>query len=378
MVRTVRINSSFPFFDEASIQGILKDIESTLKSGVLADGPHVGEFEKEFARYVGSKYAVAVNSGTSALEIMLRFLNVKMREVIVPTNTFVATPSSVLLAGGKPVFADMDEKTLCIDLNDVEKRITPKTKGIIAVHIAGLICPRIKELRSFCRENNLFLLEDAAHAHGASISGEMAGNLCDGGAFSFYPSKVMTTGHGGMITTNDSNMDAAARNMRNHGIDTERLMTIIGSNWCMSEVTAIMGRYQLAHLEDFICKRNDIARYYEDCLKDTPYVSLFKTPQGIRHSYYKYPIRLEDHINVNRLMEILKNEFGIETGSVYYPPCHLHPWYKRNFTIRNGDLSVSETVLKQVLCLPMHMGMTNEVAQYVIDALQASICKLQD
>jgi perosamine synthetase len=290
MQKPKRVFSASPFFDEESIGKILKDIESTLKSGILTDGPQVREFEKEFAEYTHSKNAIAVNSGTAALEIMLRLLNIEQKEVIVPTNTFVATPTSVLFSGGKPVFADMLEDTLCIDPDDVAKKVTPKTAGVIVVHIAGLICPQINELRKFCHDNNLFLLEDAAHAHGATINGKMAGNLCDGGAFSFYPTKVMTTGQGGMITTNNPDMAMAASKMRDHGLDSSRIMVLLGDNWFMSEVTAVIGKYQLAKLEDFILKRNTIAKYYENALKENSDISLFKTPSGIRHSYYKYPI----------------------------------------------------------------------------------------
>lgn len=348
-----------------------------MKTGLLTDGPEVEEFEREFADYVHSENAIAVNSGTAALEIMLRFLSIERKEVVIPTNTFVATPTSVLLSGGKPVFADIAEDTLCLDVDDVARRITSKTIGVIVVHIAGLICPQINELRSFCHDNNLFLLEDAAHAHGALIDGHMAGNLCDGGAFSFYPTKVMTTGQGGMITTNDSKMAAAARCMRDHGLNSERIMTMIGDNWCMSEVTAVIGKTQLTKLEDFVRKRNEIAQYYENALKNIGDVSIFRTSPNIRHSYYKYPILLRNGLDRDKLGLILKNEFGIDTGNLYYPPCHLHPWFKRNMPTREGDLPVAETVLKQVLCLPMHLKVTEEDAQYVVDALRNSINRLQ-
>ena len=375
MQRSKRVFSAAPFFDEQSIDSILKEIKLVLKSGFLIDGPHVQEFEKEFAEYVGAKDAIAVSSGTAALEIMLRLFNIEGKDVIVPTNTFVATPTSVLFSGGKPVFADMAEETLCIDLDDIERKITSKTAGVIAVHIAGLICPQMNELRKFCHDNDLFLLEDAAHAHGAMINGRKAGILCDGGAFSFYPTKIMTTGHGGMITTNDANMAVASRNMRNHGLDSERIMRMIGDNWCMSEVTAVIGEYQLAKLEDFVSKRNEIAKYYEAALRKIAEVSIFHTPSNIRHSYYKYPILLSDNVDRDNVAKALKNEFGVDTGSIYYPPCHLHPWYQQNFGTHEGDLPISETVLKKVLCLPMHLGVTEEIVHYVVDALEISINK---
>ncbi|MDR0374016.1 MAG: DegT/DnrJ/EryC1/StrS family aminotransferase [Nitrososphaerota archaeon] len=377
MLNQKRVFSATPYFDEESINSIAGEIKSALKSGILTDGPHVKGFEKDFAQYTQTEHAIALNSGTAALEIMLRFFDVKDKEVIVPTNTFVATPTAVLFCGGKPVFADINAETLCIDPEDVKRKINPKTAGIIVVHIAGLICPEINELKKFCRDNSLFLIEDAAHAHGAVIDQKKAGNLCDGGAFSFYPTKVMTTGQGGMITTNNSELAVTAQKMRDHGLNPDRIMVMLGDNWCMSEITAIIGKYQLANLENFIEKRNEIAKYYERYLAKTKHISLFQTPSNIRHSYYKYPIRLNG-IDRNKVAFALKNDFGIDTGSIYYPPCHLHPWYMSNFNTQEGDLPVSEAVLKDVLCLPIHLGITNETAAYVVDSLNTCLSRLSD
>jgi perosamine synthetase len=331
MQRPKRIFSASPFFDEQSIKGILRDIKGTLEKGLLIDGPHIDDLEIQFAQYTHVKNAIAVSSGTAALEILLRLYNIVGKEVIVPTNTFVATPTAVLLTGGKIVFADIRDDTLCIDLEEVKKKVTSKTAGVIVVHIAGLICPQINELRRFCHDNSLFLIEDAAHAHGAMIDGQMAGNLCDGGAFSFYPTKLMTTGQGGIITINDSQMAEAAYSIRDHGLNSERIMFMLGDNWCMSEVTAIIGKYQLAKLESFVLKRNEIADHYQIALKEIDSITNFQVPSNIRHSYYKYPIRIADDVDRDKVSTILKLEFGIDTGNLYYPPCHLHPWYKENF-----------------------------------------------
>ncbi|MDR1993570.1 MAG: DegT/DnrJ/EryC1/StrS family aminotransferase [Nitrososphaerota archaeon] len=372
-----QIFSAAPYFDTENINGIINEIKATLKSGTLIDGPHVHAFEKNFAQYTQTKHAIALNSGTAALEIMLRFFGVEGKEVIVPTNTFVATPTSVLLCGGKPVFVDINAKTLCIDPEDVKRKFTSKTAGIIVVHIAGLICPEINELKNFCRNNNLFLIEDAAHAHGATIDQKKSGNLCDGGAFSFYPTKVMTTGQGGMITTNNSEMAVVAQKMRDHGLNSERIMVMLGDNWCMSEITAILGKYQLANLERFIERRNEIAKHYTCSLSKTDSISLFQTPKNIRHSYYKYPIKL-NNIDRNKVILVLKKDFGIDTGGIYYPPCHLHPWYLSNFKTQKNSLPVSETVLKDVLCLPIHLGLTNKTVDYIIDSLNTCLLRLSD
>ena len=371
-----RVYSASPFFDNENIECILNEIKHTLKSGILTDGPQVQRFERDFAKYVGTKHAVAVNSGTAALEILLRHYNIEGKEVIVPTNTFVATPTSVLFSGGKPVFADMRADTLCIDPKEIERRVTSKTVGVILVHLAGLICPELDIIKKICKDNNLFLIEDAAHAHGAMINGEMAGNLCDGGAFSFYPTKIMTTGQGGMVTTNDPGLAKAAFSMRDHGLDSERIMRMMGDNWCMSEVTAVLGRYQLANLETFLKKRNKIANLYDTLLEKNEAVTIFKTPSNIRHSYYKYPLRLNG-IDREKLSFALKKEFGVDTGSLYYPPCHLHPWYKQNLGTREGDFPVSEVVLKQVICLPIHPRITRDTVHYVVSSFNACLSKVQ-
>jgi len=378
MSSPIKIQSALPCFDDKSINGILRDIESLLRSGRLTGGPHVKDFEDRFAEYVKTKHAVAVSSGTSNLEICLRYFKVKGREVIVPTNTFVATPNSVIFAGGKPVFADMREDTLCIDPEDVKRKISSRTAGVIVVHIAGLICPQIKELAELCEDRELFLLEDSAHAHGAMIDGKMAGTLSHAGCFSFYPTKVMTTGEGGMITTDDSDLAEAARCMRNHGQSSERLMVMLGHNWRMSEIAAILGKHQLGNLERFVQKRNEIARIYDKALGNVRGVSLFRTPSNIRHSYYKYPIRLDGSVEGDRLARILKEKYNIETGNVYYPPCHLQPFYEENFGTREDDLPVSEKMLENVFCLPMHFGLTVENADYIIDAFSQSLSKLQN
>jgi dTDP-4-amino-4,6-dideoxygalactose transaminase len=278
-----------------------------------------------------------------------------------------------LFAGGKPVFADIREDSLCIDPTDVRRKISKKTAGIVVVHIAGLVCPQMKELLEICEDKGLFLLEDAAHAHGAMFGGKKAGALCDVGAFSFYPTKVMTSGEGGMITTDDSSLAEMALMMRTHGQNAKREMVVLGHNWRMSEMAAIIGRRQLENLERFVVKRNEIAGLYEKCLGDVDGVELFRVPSNIRHSYYKYPVKLSDEVDREKLAAVLNEKYGIETGNVYDPPCHLHPFYRENFGTGEGDLPVAERVLRKVLCLPMHYRMSRRDVEYVSEALRKSV-----
>ena len=368
------ILSAQPYFPEDSLQTIMQDVENCLRSGLLTGGKHLENFEREFAEYNHIRYAMGVNSGTGALEIALRHFGVKDREVIVPTNTFISTPNSVIFAGGKPVLADMREDTLCLDPKDVKRKLSSKTAGVIVVHVAGLVCPQIFELKRFCEENGLFLLEDASHAHGAMIDDKKAGTLGDVGCFSLYPTKVMTSCEGGMIISDNAGLAEAARCMRNCGQSSTKDVLMLGHNWRLSEISAIIGKSQLSNLEEFLTKRNEIARYYEKILGNINGISIFRVPPNIRHSYYKYPIRLTDEIDRDKLALKLK-EKGIDTGNVYDPPCHLQPYYLENYA-HKGDFPVAEAVLKKVLCLPMHVKLTQEDLQYITDSFVASLNEL--
>jgi perosamine synthetase len=367
------IYGSFPYFSEESLNQIANEIKSVLKSGRLTDGPQTAEFEKEFANYCGAKYAVATNSGSGSLDIALRHFNLKGREVIVPTNTFISTPNAVIFAGGKPVFADMNPQTLGIDVEDVKRKVTAQTAGVMVVHIAGLVCPQIKELQEFCQEKGLFLVEDCAHAHGATLDGQKAGTFGDVGCFSFYPTKVMTSCEGGMVISNNPEIDGDARIVRTCGQNAERQMVMLGHNWRLNEVVAVIGRNQLAHLEEFLLKRNEVAEWYKEALADIDGVTLYNVPGNSRCSFYKYPTFLAESLNRQKIATALKDDFDVETGHVYYPPCHLHPYYMTTYGTKMGDYPTAERVLNQVLCLPMHVAIKKENVAYIRDSLVSAI-----
>jgi len=374
------IPSARPFFDESSIESILNDVEEILRSGILAESspgsrsPKVKKFEEMFAEYVGTKEAIAVSCGTAAVEIPLRCFDIKGGEVIVPTNTFIASANAVLYAGGKPVLSDIKRETLCIDPDDAQSRITSKTRGIMVVHIAGLICPEILELREICQDHGLFLIEDAAHAHGATIDGKKAGSLGYVGSFSFFPTKVMTTCEGGMITTDDHDLARMARRMRNHGRHEKTgLVVTLGYNWLMDEIGAVLGIHQLEQLETFVEKRNNIAKKYNKGLQEIEGVEPVFTPSNIRNSYYKYPVHLDERVDPSKLTQFLKSEYHVNVGNIYYPPCHLMPLYKEMFGYKGGELPVSEHVLKRVIALPMHAQITDAEINRVLKGLAAGI-----
>jgi dTDP-4-amino-4,6-dideoxygalactose transaminase len=367
------IFGAFPYFNEESLESISNDVKAMLRSGRLTDGPYGEEFEKKFAEYNCIKHAAAVSSGSAALDVALRYYRLNGAEVIVPTNTYVADPNAVLLAGGKPVFADMNPDTLGIDVEDVKRKVTSNTKGVIVVHIAGLVCPQINELKEFCAQKGLFLLEDCAHAHGASMDGKKAGTFGDVGCFSFYPTKVMTAGEGGIVITDNKELVDGAKRLRTCGQNADRLMVTLGYNWRMSELSAIVGKNQLEHLDEFIDRRNQVARQYEAMLEGAEGVTLFLAAPNFRHSYYKYPIKLAEGIDRLKVAAVMRKQYGIETGHVYYPPCHLQPYYKEHYGIKDGDLTNAERVLRQVLCLPMHAALSDENVKYVGESLVSSI-----
>jgi perosamine synthetase len=364
----IKYRSSFPYFNEETIDTILHGIRSTLSSGYLSLGPVTEKFEDQFGEYTKKKYAIAVNSGAMSIEIALRYFGVQNKEILVPTNTFVATPNSVIFAGGKPVFCDAKEETLCIDPEQIKNKITLNTKGVIVVHIAGLVCPEIEEIVELCRSKNLFLIEDCAHAHGATMNGKMAGCFGDAGCFSFAPTKVMTTGEGGMIITDNKELARYAKIVRNRGLDKRHLMVELGGSWVMSEIAAIVGIQQLKSLDYSLVKRNEVASKYISMLAGVSGISLIKVPSNVVHSYHKFPVRLNSKLDCKKIADHLLEKYGIETSLAYYPPCHMHPYYAKS-GIKEGDFPVAENVLKQVICLPIHLALTDEDIKYVSNAL---------
>jgi dTDP-4-amino-4,6-dideoxygalactose transaminase len=377
----VEIPSTRPYFGEEDIQAISDEVGSILRSGQLILGPHTRKLEESFGEYCGVRHAVAVSSGTAALEIALRFFGVTGKEVIIPTNTFVAVGNAVIYGGGVPVLADIKADTLCLDSAELLKRLTPETRGVILVYIAGLPCPEIVKTREICREKGLFLIEDASHAHGASINGQKTGSFGDAGCFSFYPTKVMTTCTGGIITTNDTKLAEYAISVRHHGVGAVlnnvsigrdlNVIENLGNDWLMDEISALLGIHQLKTLEANIQRRNQIARIYTEGLVDFKEdVQPFNVPPHSRHSYYKFPVLLSENIDKQEFIRKMKADYNITIGSAYDPPCHLQPVYRRLFGFCEGMFPVAEATLAQVACLPMYQQMADHEVDYVLQSLK--------
>lgn len=366
-----------PFFEAEDIIEIQQKVGEILASGRLILGENTRQFEDQFSRYVGVNHSVAVNSCTSALQIALRYYSVRGKRVIVPTNNFVGGIAAILYEGGIPVLADMDANTFNIDINDVIEKIDDNTVGVILVHIAGLITPDFERLKAICSDNELFLIEDAAHASGATFNGKQAGSLADVGCFSFYPTKILTTCTGGMITTNNPDLELYARQVRHHGFSADsQSFDHLGNDWCMSELLAVLGSKQLARLEENITHRNHIADCYRRELVKFDWLTVPSYPANVRHAYYKFPVLLDNRVNRDEFRTIMKSRHGIEMGAIYYPPCHLQPVLKSELKIEPGSLPVSEAVLSRQICPPMHASIKEKDIAVIAAAMDETACSL--
>jgi perosamine synthetase len=314
-----------------------------------------------------------VNSGTSALEIILRVLGVDGKDVLVPTNTFFATAAAVVHAGGRPVLVDMDPESFGIDPEDIQKALTPKTVGAIVVHIGGIVSPRMKEIQELCSRKGIWLVEDAAHAHGSSYDGVKAGCFGVAGAFSFYPTKVMTAGEGGMIVTDDDRLSEEARIYRDQGKAsfTQNAHVRMGYNWRLSEPHAIIGVRHLDRLPAMIRDRQRIAQLYDQELRSFRGLAGIAIPERGVCNYYKYIAVMKKLTDRKALKARLREEFGVSlSGEVYEEPLHKQPVFK---PFASRSLPVSEEYCARHICLPVYSGMTPEEGSQVVNALREVI-----
>ena len=366
-----------PFSDE-DISFITERIQEILKSGQLAMGKNVKEFEEGFARFCETQYCIGTNTGTSALEIALRCFDVENKTVIVPASTFMSTIFAPVHAGGKIKFVDVTKEDLSINPDKLNDAITKDTKVLILVHIGGTISFHLKEIQKICKDNNILLLEDCAHAHGAKIDGKKAGSLGDAGAFSFYPTKIMTSGEGGAITTDTPLIDKWARVWRDEGKEDTRLNIhpVFGSNWRLTEFHAVVALSQLKKIKWILSERRKIAHWYDSKLKNLSGISLLKIPDNIQSSYYKYIVFLDEDIERNCVKKELKDKFDVSlTGEVYEFPCYNQPVFKKYSHIKQNKESerfpVADEVCKNQICLPLYPGLLEPEVDYVVESLKS-------
>lgn len=378
------IHFTQPLFGEEEKQ----EVTAALDSGWVTLGPRTKQFEEEFAAYVGAKHAIAVSSCTAGLHLSLIAAGIGPGDEVITTPfTFVATTNTIVQVGAKPVFVDIDERTFNIDPKKIEEKITSKTKAIIPVHYAGLSV-ELEEILAIAKKHNLTVIEDAAHGSGGSYNNKKLGTFGDLTVFSFHPVKNMSTGDGGMITTENDEYADVLRMLRLHGMskDAWKRHTASGSwrydvempgfKYNMTDVAAALGIHQLRKLDSFIAKRKEYAEMYDKAFASIPEITVPHIPTNKEHIYSLYTIRINnDLLNISRdviVDELKKANIGT---SVYFIPVHYFSYYKNTYGYKTGDLPVAEKVFEQVISLPLYPRMTTDDVQYVIETLQSLIEK---
>ena len=360
----------------------VRAVIDVLHSDWLTTGPKVEEFERSICGYCGCQHAVAVNSGTSALDIAIQSLELpKGTEVITTPFTFAATSNALLYNGLVPVYADISRDTRNIDSKDIRKKITDKTGALLFVDYAGHPCD-IAGIREICREYDLFMIEDACHALGAAYQGKKIGSLADMTIFSFHPVKLITTGEGGMVTTNDSSRADTLRLLRSHGIDktAHRLsetgalwpydMVTLGRNYRMTDIQAALGVSQAKKIDVFVQKRTKLSQLYHELLQDIPQIELPVTLENVTHAWHLYTILLKG-IKRDAVFSYLKSH-NIGVNLHYIPTYHLsyyQKYYPQNFSL----FPVTEDVFKHILTLPLFPVLREDDIHLIVETLKKAI-----
>lgn len=349
-------------------------IAEVVSRGDFILGQALSEFEIAFAQASDTKYAIGVASGTDAITLGLQACGVKPGdEVIVPTNTFIASVIGIIQAGAKPILAECDRNTALIDLEAASKLITPQTKAIVPVHLYGQIVPP-QQLLDFAQAYNLIIFEDAAQAHLAHTEGYTAGSIGKAAGFSFYPSKNLGAfGNGGMVTTNDETVATKMRSLRNYGAPKKYFHTELGTNSRLDTIQAAILNTKLPHLASWNQKRNEAAQYYDILLQTLKEKEIFPITNlmGIGHVYHLYIICFNSSMAKKR--EAIQQQLaakGIQTGIHYPIPCHLQPAYKY-LGYKVGDFPVAENLCESILSLPMYPDITKPQIELVVEELSA-------
>ena len=368
-----------PLIGEAEIE----EVVATLRSGWIGTGPRVARFEEGMKSYTGAAHAVAVNSCTAALHLSLVALGIGPGdEVITTPMTFVATANAIIHAGARPVFADVDRATMLIDPGEIERLITPRTKAVIPVHLAGRPCAMDK-IMAIARKHGLYVIEDAAHAIEARYRGRSIGGIGDLTCFSFYVTKNLTTGEGGMVTTNNSEWAARIRIRSLHGMDLDAHQRFTSSGYKhyqvvepgykynMTDMQAALGIHQLARLEDSWLRRDEIWQQYQENFSDLPLHLPAAGEQETRHARHLYTVQAyagECGASRDQLLDSLAGQ-KIGAG-VHYTPVHLHPYYRKAFGYREGAYPHAEWIGAGTLSLPLTAKLTNRDVEDVIAAVR--------
>jgi perosamine synthetase len=371
--------------DDADIQAVVE----VLKSDWLTTGPKVGEFEERFAAWVGARHAVSFSSGTAALHGSAFAARLEPGDEAITTPlTFCATANCILYQGATPVFADVSPDTLNLDPGEVSRKLSARAssrvKAIMAVDYAGHPAA-LDELGEMAKTHGALLIEDACHALGAEYRGKRVGGIADMTVFSFHPVKHLTTGEGGMVTTNDARLAETLRRFRNHGISSEARerqeagqwfyeMVLLGFNYRLTDIACALGLSQLTKLGPNLARRREIAAQYTAAFRDVPELIPPSVRAEVNPAWHLYPIRLDStKLTVDRgqIFRALRAEnIGV---SVHYIPVHLHPYYRDQFGHRNGECPVAEAAYESLISLPMFHGMTDLDVEDVVEAVSKVI-----
>lgn len=358
-----------------------KEVMKSLNQRWLTNGPFLKKFENKTKQFIGSKHAIGVGSATHALHLSVKSLGIGPGdEVLVPTFTFAATANAVTYCGGKPILVDVTNNTFTIDPAKIRKKITKKTKGLIVVHYGGQSCD-MDEIKQIARSAGIKLIEDCAHALGSTYQRKKCGSIGDAGCFSFYPTKVITTGEGGMITTNLSNVGEKVKLLRSHGMSVQAKdreaklqwkydIVDLGYNYRMDEIRAALGISQFKRVKKINEIRIKIAKKYDTLLRKIKGITIPQRHKDRNHIYHLYTIKIEKDYQITReeLFKKLSNK-GIGT-SVQYFPLHLMSFYKKKYNINSKKFPNANVLKDQVLCLPIFPQMTLKQIEYVTSQLQ--------
>lgn len=352
----------------------IETVRQVLNSQYLSIGPKIKEFEEAIANFVGVKYAIGVNSGTSGLHLAIRSLDIKDGDEVITTPfSFIASANCALFERAKPIFVDIDRKTLCIDPKKIEEKITKKTKAILPVDVFGHPAD-MDQINEIAKKYNLNVIEDSCEALGSEYKGKKAGSLCDVGVFAFYPNKQITTAEGGMVVTNDENIAKLCRSMRNQGRDegdSWLMHTRLGYNYRMSELSAALGVSQIERIKEIISKRNNVANMYNNALRNVEGIEVPYLSPEIKMSWFVYVIKLTgENITKEKRDEIIikLQKHGIACKN-YFPPIHLEPFYVDMFGFKKGDFPVTEYVSERTIALPFYNNLEKKQIDYICDTL---------
>ncbi len=378
-------DTPLPYGRQCVSEEEIRSVIEVLRGDWLTTGPMVERFERAFAAYVGTAHAIAVSSGTAALHAAMFGVGIGPGdEVIVPAMTFAATANCVVYQGGTPVFADVDPATLLLGPADVEARLTPRTKAIIAVDYSGQPCD-YASLRAIARRHNLTLVADASHGLGGRDGDLPVGRLARASTFSLHAVKPITTGEGGMITTDDDRLADRMRKFRNHGFSRDHgqraeagcwyyEMTELGYNYRLTDFQCALGLGQLRNLDDWIARRRRIADRYDRAFVEVPGVDRIAVRSGVAHARHLYPVRIDRATSGTDRATVFAalREEGIGVG-VHFIPVHLHPFYRERFGTGEGMCPAAEAAYLEILSLPIFPAMTDEDVDRVVTAVE-TVC----